>query len=276
MSAVSAQMVRALRDATGAGMMECKKALTECGGDMDKSVEFLRVKSGVKAGKVSARAAGEGRLAFAENNGAAVLLEVNCETDFVARGDDFSGFCQKTAAFLTAAGADTLLAAEVYTPAEESESEQARRKLVMKVGENVSFGRVRALRGGGGKIARYIHTGDKIGAMAEISGGDENLARDICMHLAAMRPEYLSMEEVPEAEMEKERAVITAQTAESGKPPEVAQKMIAGRLQKHFAERVLPLQPFVKDGGKTVGEVLAENGATVAKFHWIAVGGGGV
>ncbi|MBE8158307.1 MAG: translation elongation factor Ts [Betaproteobacteria bacterium] len=276
MNAVSAEMVRTLRDATGAGMMECKKALTESGGDFTRAVEFLRIKSGVKAGKVSGRTAGEGRLAFAESGGAAVLVEIKCETDFVARGEDFAAFCQKAAALFAGGGADALAAAVAgnYQFSDESESERARRALVMKVGENVSFGRVRTLPAK--NAARYIHTGDKIGALAEISGGDATLARDICMHIAAMRPEYLSMEEVPEAEMKKERAVVAAQTAESGKPPEVVKKMITGRLQKHFAERVLFMQPFVKDGGKTVGKILSENGASVLTFHWIVVGGGGV
>lgn len=265
---IGAQLVRELRGATGAGIMECKKALAESGGDLEKAAEFLRVKSGVKAGKISGREAGEGRLAFAKG-GAAVLAEIKCETDFVARGEDFAAFCQQTAELLANLGAAAN--AEAGAPSEESEA--GRRELVMKVGENVSFGRVRVLPA---DAAHYIHTGDKIGAVAQISGGDADLARDICMHIAAMRPEYLSLEDVPESELEKERAVFAAQTAELGKPPEIAKKMTEGRLQKHFAGRALLLQPFVKDGGKTAGEVLSEGGASVSKFYWLVVGGGGV
>ena len=268
MSAITAEMVRVLREATGAGMMECKKALVECEGDMERAIDFLRVKSGVKAGKVSARTASEGRIAFAAKGETAVLAEVNCETDFVARGDAFGGFCAKTAALLAESGAAESGKIQL---AEESAGESARRELVMQVGENVSFGRMCVLRTDG-NVASYLHTGDKIATMADYSGGDETLAREVCMHIAAMRPDYLALSDIPADEMQKQRDIFTAQAAETGKPPQVAQKIAEGRLQKYFAERVLLLQPFVKDGDKVVGEVLEAAGMTIRAFRRLEVG----
>lgn len=268
MSAVTAEMVRVLRESTGAGMMECKKALVECEGDFDRAADFLRVKSGVKAGKVAARAASEGRVAFAANGAAAVLAEVNCETDFVARGEAFAEFCGKAAAMFAADGAADSDGAQMP---EESAGEQARRELVMQVGENVSFGRTRALRARG-NVAHYLHTGGRIAAMADYSGGGETLAREVCMHIAAMRPEYLSSEDIPADEKKKQRDIFAAQAAETGKPPQVAEKIAEGRMQKYFAERVLLLQPFVKDGDKTAGEVLDSAGMTIHDFRRLEVG----
>ncbi|MGI9297731.1 MAG: translation elongation factor Ts [Gammaproteobacteria bacterium] len=274
MSAVTAEMVRTLRASTGAGMMECKKALVECGGDLDGAAEFLRVKSGVKAGKVSARTAGEGRIAFAMRGDVAALAEVNCETDFVARGEAFAEFCQKIAAMRAATDAAEVDAGNVQIAenAENSEGEKARRELVMRVGENVSFGRTRALRAKGA-IAHYVHTGDKIAAMADYSGGGETLAREICMHIAALRPEYSDEDEIPADEMQKQRDIFQRQAAETGKPAAVAEKIAEGKLKKHFAERVLRSQPFVKDGDKTVGEVLDAAGMTIHAFRRLEVGG---
>ena len=270
MSAVTAEMVRTLRESTGAGMMECKKALVECEGDFDRAVDFLRVKSGVKAGKVSARTAGEGRLAFAKRGRVAVIAEINCETDFVARGAPFAEFCGKVAEILSASPDAEKADGGALS---DGEAEQARRALVMQVGENVSFGRTRALAAQG-EIAHYLHTGDKIAAMIDYSGGDEAFAREICMHIAAMRPEYAAASDIPEDETQKQREIFSAQAAESGKPPQVAAKIAEGRLQKHFAERVLALQPFVKDGDKTVGAALAAAGMTVRAFRRLEVGGG--
>lgn len=269
MSAVTADMVRTLREMTGAGMMECKKALVECAGDFDKAVDFLRVKSGSKAERVSGRTAAEGRLAFSGTGGNGVLAEINCETDFVARDENFSEFCRHIATALAAAPGQSPATVTVGGDT----GEQARQSLIMKVGENVSFGRALSLQAKGG-IAHYTHTGDKIAAMIDYTGGEESLARDLCMHIAAMRPAYLNMEEVPPQDLAREREILTAQAAESGKPPAVVEKMIGGRLQKHFAEKVLLLQSFVKDGDKTAGEVLLAAGMTVYAFRWLVVGGG--
>lgn len=271
MSAITAEMVRTLRASTGAGMMECKKALVECKGDPESAAEFLRIKSGVKAGKVSARAAGEGRIAFAMRDNVAALAEVNCETDFVARGDAFGEFCDKTAAMfaeMDAAKVDS----ESIKFSENDDGEKARRELVMQVGENVTFGRTRALRAAGA-IAHYVHTGDKIAVMADYSGGDETLAREICMHIAALRPEYAAEDDIPSDEMQKQRDIFRRQAAETGKPAAVAEKIAEGKLKKHFAERVLHSQPFVKDGDKTVGEVLRAAKMTVHSFRRLEVGG---
>lgn len=266
MTAITAGMVRDLRQSTGAGMMECKKALVECDGDFDKAVEFLRVKSGVKADKVASRAAAEGRIAFARSGDVAVLAEINCETDFVARGDDFAAFCKSMAETIAEAG---MPGENVELP---EKSEKARQELVMKVGENVSCGRALGLQATGGDIAHYIHTGDKIAAMLHYEGGDESLARDACMHIAAMRPSWLSLADVPKDEMDRERETFEAQAAESGKPPDVAKKMAEGRLKKHFAERALLLQPFVKDGSMTVEAALKAGGMTARAFARLEIG----
>ncbi|MGI9305746.1 MAG: translation elongation factor Ts [Gammaproteobacteria bacterium] len=280
MSAVSAEMVKNLRAATGAGMMECKKALVECGGDLSQAADFLRVKSGVKADKVAGRAAGEGRLGFAQNGNIAVLAEICCETDFVARGEAFAAFCRKTAQRLAEAPAEIIAAVssgaqttvlQNPNPPEECEGEKARRELVMQVGENVSFGRARALPAKGA-IAHYIHPGDKIAAVLDYSGGDETLAREMCMHIAALRPEYATLEDIPPDEMKKQREIFTAQAAESGKPAAIAEKIAEGRLNKYFAERVFAEQPFVKDEDKTAGETLRAAGMTAHGFCWLAAG----
>ena len=269
---ITAQMVRDLRDATGAGMMECKKALVECDGDFNQALDFLRIKGSAKAERVSGRAAAEGRLACYINNNIGVLAEVNCETDFVARGDTFGAFCQTLAA---AMATTQNTAADSVTLADNRHGEQARQELIMQVGENVSFGRAIMLQAQN-NIAFYTHTGDKIAAMIDYSGGDETMARDICMHIAAMRPEYITHDKVPADELHKQRELLTAQAAESGKPAAVIEKMIDGRLKKHFAERVLCSQPFVKDGDKTIGDILTAANMHIGAFHWLAVGGGKV
>ncbi len=264
-TAVTAQMVRELRDATGAGMMDCKKALSECDGDITRAADFLRIKSGAKAERVASRTAGEGRLAFCVADGVGVLAEINCETDFVARGDDFGAFCRDwAAAVATAKSSETAM--------DGDNGEQARKALVMKVGENVSFGRAQILAAAG-DVAFYMHTGDKIAAMSDYSGDDTETAREVCMHIAAMRPEYLRLDDVPAEELQKQREIFVAQAAESGKPPAAAEKMAEGRLKKYFAERVLELQPYVKDNGVTVGEALTAAGVRLNAFHWMVVGG---
>lgn len=268
-AAVSAQMVRQLRDATGAGMMECKKALTECEGDFDRAVDFLRVKSGVKADKVATRAASEGRVVFAAGSGSAVLTEINCETDFVARDEAFTEFCKKAAQSFLSEDPAQVDGGEMSIP---EECEAGRRELVMRVGENVSFGQTRALSAQG-EVAHYVHTGGKIAAMLDYSGGNEETARDICMHIAAMRPDYLQMADIPESEMQKQREIFAAQAAETGKPPQVAEKIAEGKLQKHFAERVLQMQQFVKDGDKTVGAFADSAGIKLLGFRRLSVGG---
>ena len=269
MSAVSAEMVRQLREATGAGMMDCKKALVECSSDMEKAADFLRIKSGAKAGKVSGRSALEGRLGFATYNNTAALVEINCETDFVARGEAFAEFCQTIAAAAANADADDLAGLAL---SDGRSGEQARSELVMQVGENVSFGRVCILKGDA--INHYMHTGDKIGAIVQYEGGNAELARELCMHIAAMRPSFLDLSAVPEDEQQRERKIIKAQAAESGKPAQVIDKMVEGRLKKHFAERTLFLQPYVKDGNITVGDAATAGGMKLLAFRWIVVGGG--
>ena len=269
MSAINAAMVKALREATGVGMMECKKALVECEGDADKARDLLRIRSGAKADKVSGRTATEGRIAVGVANGVGVLVEVNCETDFVARDDNFSAFCDALAEAVAAQGQSDDIAA--VTMSDGRSAEEARQQLVMKMGENVNFGRVLILSGNGAK-GHYIHTGDKIAAMVEYENGDESLARDICMHIAALRPQYLSPQDVADEDVAKEREIFAAQAAASDKPPAVIEKMISGKLNKHFAEYTLLRQPFVKDGDKTVEEVLSAAGMRLHNFRLLIVG----
>ena len=264
---VAAATVQKLRAATGAGMMECKKALVESGGDVEKAKDLLRIKSGAKADKVAGRGASEGRVAFARQGGAAVLVEVNCETDFVGRGAPFAKFCGELAAAMAAANVDS---PDKAVFADGRGGEETRRELVMQVGENVSFGRAEVLQAEG-EVACYMHTGDKIAAVADYRGSEE-AAREVCMHIAAMRPAHLTLESVPEAEREKEKALLSAQAAESGKPAAVVEKMIVGRLHKHFAERVLLLQPFVKDESQTVGDFLRAANTEILAFTRLAVG----
>ena len=265
---ISAQMVRELRDVTGAGMMDCKKALVACNGDINSACDFLRIKSGVKAEGVSSRTASEGRLVFSHVDSVGVLAEINCETDFVARGDDFAEFCMNWAkAVATDKNCDTSMNGD--------NGEQARKSLVMKVGENVNFGRTQILDASG-NIEFYIHTGNKIGAMVDYHGDDEKTVRDICMHIAAMRPEYLRMEDVPEDKLQKQREIFIAQSAELGKDPIMAEKIAEGKLKKHFAERVLETQLYAKDNSVTVGNVLNNAGIRINAFHWMVIGGGNI
>ncbi|MDM5147873.1 translation elongation factor Ts [Candidatus Persebacteraceae bacterium Df01] len=265
---ITASMVKNLRETTGLGMMECKKALTECDGDFDKATDLLRVRSGAKAERVSGRTAAEGRIAVSVGNGIAALAEVNCETDFVARDDDFRAFCQQLAD-AAAAGNNV----EKLILADDRDADTARQELIMKIGENVIIGRVATLPISE-SVAHYLHTGDKIAAMLTYEGGNAAAAtaRDICMHIAAMRPKYLSPDDVPSADVEKERTIFIAQAAESGKPPEVAQKIVEGKLNKHFSELTLLKQSFVKDGDKTVQQVLDEAGIHASGFRLLAVG----
>ena len=268
-AAISAGEVKKLRDATGAGMMECKRALSESGGDIEKAREWLRVRGAAKADKVSGRATAEGRIAAAVSGKCAALAEVNCETDFVARQAEFGDFCASVAKALAAAGADCKLEDLKLESGETAES--ARQNLVMRVGENIVLNRGKVLTGGN---FFYIHAGDRLGVIAAVSGSGvaEELGRDVCMHIAAMNPHFAGEGDVPEEFMRRERDVFAAQAAESGKPPEVAEKMAAGRMKKRLAEICLFYQPFVKDGEKTVGKLLEEGGASLSGFVRMSVG----
>ena len=270
---ITAAQVKELRERTGAGMMECKKALVETDGDMDAALEHLRKSGLAKADKKAGRVAAEGTIVHASEGTRAVLVEVNCETDFVAKDNNFRDFAEEVATLaLKASDIDSLNA---MTMSGGDSVEDTRQQLVAKIGENVQVRRLAHLNvnADDGAIGTYIH-GGRIGVMVALSGGDEELARDLAMHIAALNPEYRDAADVPEEVLAKEREILIAQAADSGKPADIIEKMVTGRLNKHLAEITLTGQPFVKDGDVTVGKLLKQKGASVNAFIRLEVGEG--
>lgn len=276
MPAITASMVGELRAKTDAPMMECKKALTEADGDMARAEEILRVKLGNKAGKAAARITAEGVVAAAVSGTTGALVEVNCETDFVSKNDSFLAFC-KTAASLVAEHAPADVAALSALPMAQDgfgpTVEDVRKGLIGKIGENMAIRRFKRYSGGG-KLAHYLH-GTRIGVMVEFDG-DDVAAKDVAMHVAAMKPAALSSAEVPAELVDKERRIATEKAAESGKPAEIIAKMVEGSVQKFLKEVSLLDQVFVKaaDGKQTVGQMLKAGGTTVKGFTLYVVGEG--
>ncbi len=271
--AVTAAMVKELRERTGAGMMECKKALVEAGGDMETAVENLRKSGLAQADKKASRVAAEGKIVMAStgDGSEAVMVEVNCETDFVAKDDSFNAFADAVTANALSMGGtdvDTLMTSAV----EGGTVEQARQALVAKIGENIQVRRVVRVNANG-TLGQYLH-GGRIGVIVDLEGGDEELAKDLAMHVAALNPEFVSPDDVPAEVVSKEKAILVAQAAESGKPPEIVEKMVSGRLNKHLSEITLMGQPFVKDSDVTVGKLLGSRKARVLAFYRLAVGEG--
>ncbi len=268
---ITADTVKQLRERTGAGMMECKKALVETKGDLDAAAELMRKSGLAKADKKAARVAAEGTVAVDRAGSAAVLVEVNCETDFVARGDEFQGFARAVARLaLEKAPAD--LDALLALPQGGGTLEDQRRALIAKIGENISvrrFARVTAPDA----LGSYLH-GGRIGALVALKGGDEALAKDLAMHVAAANPAYIDAAAVPAALLEKEREILAEQTKGEKKPPEIIAKMVEGRLRKYLGEITLVGQPFVKDEDTTVEKLLKKSGATVVQFVRYEVGAG--
>jgi elongation factor Ts len=274
MAEITASMVKDLREKTDAPMMECKKALTEAGGDMAKAEEILRVKLGKKAEKASSRVAAEGIVAtyLSPDQKLAAILEVNCETDFVAKNDDFLAFARQAAA-LVATGNPVDVAALSAMPLDGKTVDAVRAELVGRVGENMSlrrFVRVQAQ----GRVFQYIHGGAKIGVLVDLAGGDETLGKDLAMHIAAAKPVALSREQVPADLIQKERDIAKAKAIESGKPAEIAEKMVEGSVQKYLKEVTLLGQPFVKDDKVTIEQLLKSRGASVSGFTLYVVGEG--
>jgi elongation factor Ts len=264
-------MVKELRERSGAGMMECKKALTEVGGDVEAGIEWLRKQGLAKADKKASRVAAEGRIALAETAGRAVMVEVNCETDFVAKDENFVAFCDRVAqAALDAEVADVDALAAVQIDGQSVD--EKRQALIAKIGENIQLRRLVSLAGSG-PIGAYLH-GSRIGVVVSLVGGDADLGRDLAMHIAAMKPPYISADDVPAAVIENERSIFAAQVAESGKPAEIVAKMVEGKLRKSLAEITLLGQPFVKDGDVTVENLLKKHGAKVTAFTRFEVGEG--
>jgi elongation factor Ts len=252
-------------------MMECKKSLVESGGDLDAAAELMRKTGLAKADKKAARVAAEGTVVAARDGSRAVLVEVNCETDFVARSDEFLGFARDLAEAALAKSPDTLEALLAAANASGSFDEQ-RRALVAKIGENISVRRFVMLTAPGA-LGTYIH-GGRIGSLVALEGGDEPLARDLAMHVAAVNPAYVDASEVPSAVLEKEREILTEQTRGEKKPPDIIAKMVEGRLRKDLAEITLMGQPFVKDPEVTVEKLVKKAGAKVLRFVRFEVGAG--
>ena len=260
MAEISAGLVKELRELTGLGMMECKKALAESGGDLKKAEELLRIKSGAKASKAASRIAAEGVIgAWVSADGkTGALVELNCETDFVARNDDFLAFARSLA---------EIVATRDPGPAEEDR----RQKLVQKIGENISIRRFRRLPAKG-KLALYLH-GAKIGVLVDYEGPEE-VGKDLGMHIAFAKPAYLNKAQVPQEVVADERRIQEARAKESGKPAEIVAKMVEGAVNKFLNEKTLLGQPFVKDDKQTVEKMLAAKKATINAYAFLVVGEG--
>ena len=271
---IPADTVRQLRERTGAGMMECKKALVETGGDLDAAAELMRKQGLAKADKKATRIAAEGVIAIERSADglAAAMVEVNCETDFVAREHDFRAFA-KAIAHRAVSDRPQTLEALLQAKLEGSETiEERRRALVAKIGENIGVRRFAVLTAAQ-HLGAYTH-GTRIGVLIALQGGNAQLAHDLAMHVAASNPKYLSQKEVPPEVIAKEREILTEQASAEGKPPEIVAKMVEGRLRKSLGEITLLGQPFVKDPDTTVEKLLKGAGAQVVAFERFEVGAG--
>lgn len=266
MSQVTASLVKELRDRTGLGMMECKKALAESGADVDKAIEELRKSSGMKAAKKAGRTAADGIVMFKTDGSYGVLVEVNSETDFAARDEGFKGFVSSVLdASFTAKQTDipTLMAGDLET---------AREALVQKIGENISARRAGAIDAP--VVGGYVHSNNRIAVIVGLTGGTKELAKDVAMHIAAVNPAVVNSDQMPADVIAAEKEIYAAQARESGKPEEIIEKMIGGRVSKFLKESSLVDQPFVKDPDVTVGKLVAAAGAEVVSFVRFEVGEG--
>jgi len=268
MAEISASLVRDLRELTGLGMMECKKALTEAGGDLKKAEELLRIKSGAKASKAAGRIAAEGVVGtFLSTDGRlGALVELNCETDFVAKNADFLAFAADLAALVASTDPKDTAALSAL------EGIEARRQaLVQKIGENISIRRFERIAAQG-RLAQYVH-GGRIGVLVDYEGA-EDAGKDVAMHISFAKPGYMTKAEVPAEVVERERGILAARAAESGKPAEIVAKMVEGGLNKYLGELTLLGQPFIKDDKQTVEKMLAARKAKVHGFRFLVVGAG--
>ncbi|MEK9655593.1 MAG: translation elongation factor Ts [Halieaceae bacterium] len=267
---MSAALVKELRERTGLGLLECKKALAEANGDVDAAIEALRKSSGMKAAKKAGRTAADGVVAIktADDGAFATMVEVNSETDFVARDENFLGF---VGAVVDKAFSQRITEIEALAA---DDIEDARQALVQKIGENISVRRVITHEVEGGVIGGYVHGNHRIAVLVSLKGGSEELARDVAMHVAAVNPQVVSPADMPEDVVAKEREIYAAQAADSGKPAEIVEKMIDGRVRKFLAENSLTEQAFVKDPDQTVGKLVSAAGAEVIRFTRFEVGEG--
>ena len=275
MAQITAALVKELRERTGAGMMDCKKALTAVEGDMDKAIDFLREKGLAAAAKKAGRIAAEGVVgAFVAADGKiGTIVEINCETDFVAKTDNFKELVIKIAAHIVAtkpADVDALLASELDG---QSVADLVTAS-VAKIGEKISVRRFALFEAPEGQVAAYIHGGGKIGVLVELKGGSAELGKDIAMHVAAANPSYLERSQVPAAELEHEKEVLAEQAKNEGKPEKIIEKMVLGRINKYYKEVCLVDQEYVKDPDQTIAKLLKANNAEVLAFARFQLGEG--
>ncbi len=274
--AITAAQVKELRERTGSGMMECKKALVEAGGDMEAAVELLRKSGAAKADKKAGRVASEGLIMIevSDDGKQAVMVEVNSETDFVAKKEEFQNFATAVAKRILSDNPADVAALVAMPLTDGGESiEDARKGMVATIGENISVRRFINVNATEGTLSHYLH-GGRIGVLVELKGGSDDLARDIAMHIAAIRPVCVSEDQVSQDLLDKERDIFVAQAQESGKPAEIIEKMIEGRMRKYLGEITLVGQPFVKDPDQTVGKLLKAAGASVVRFERLELGEG--
>jgi len=268
MSNISASQVKELREKTGLGLMDCKKALEEANGDLDLAVEELRKTSGLKASKKSSRSAADGLIGIKTSEGKSFMVEINCETDFVARDDSFNLFMQEVLEIVSTNGDKSL--EELL----KSGIEEKREKLVQKLGENIVVRRATASLDNADSSGVYLHSNNKIGTIISLKGGTEEVAKDIAMHAAATDPMAISPSDIPEDVIEKEREIYKAQSEESGKPADIIEKMIEGKIRKFLSEVSLTEQDFVKDPGLKINDILKDNDASIIGFTRFEVGEG--
>jgi len=267
---MSAVLVKELRERTGLGLLECKKALAAVGGDVELAIEELRKSSGMKAAKKAGRTAADGVVAtrIADDCSYGVLVEVNSETDFVARDENFLSFVEQVvdAAFSQKqTDIEALMAGDL---------ESTREALVQKIGENIGVRRIELLDAEAGVVGSYVHSNNRIAVLTKLKGGDQDLAKDVAMHVAAANPQVVSPGDMPEELVAKEKEIFVAQAQDSGKPPEIVEKMVGGRVKKYLAENSLLEQAFVKEPDVTVGKLVAGAGAEVEAFVRFEVGEG--
>ena len=275
MAQITAALVKELRERTGAGMMDCKKALTAVEGDMDKAIDFLREKGLAAAAKKASRVAAEGVVAsyVSEDGKVGVIVEINCETDFVAKTDNFKALVNAIAAHIAAtnpADMDALMASEIEGKTVSALVTES----IAKIGENISVRRFARYEVSEGVVAAYIHGGGKIGVLVNMQGGSAELGKDVAMHIAAANPSYLNREQVPASELEHEKEVLSEQARNEGKPEKIIEKMVIGRIQKFYKEVCLLDQEFVKDPDQTIAKLLKANNAEVAEFARFQLGEG--
>ena len=268
MSNISASQVKELREKTGLGLMDCKKALEEANGDLDLAIEELRKSSGLKASKKSSRSAADGLIGIKSFEGRSFMVEINCETDFVGRDDSFNGFMEEVLEIVSS-NADK----DLQELLDESIEEQ-REKLVQKLGENIVVRRIASSDNNADSSGVYLHSNNKIGTIVSLQGGSEEVAKDIAMHAAATDPMAISPSDIPAEVVEKEREIYKAQSEESGKPADIVEKMIEGKVGKFLSEVSLTEQDFVKDPSIKIKDLLQNNNASIIGFRRFEVGEG--